>query len=399
MERKASSPSGGTGNDPMLSVKQALDWATAQLSGMTALLEEVVQINSHTANKAGVDAVGRVFARELAGLGLKVETIAQPGHGDLLLASTPAAGDAGNILLCGHMDTVFPAESPFNWFKSRDGKCFGPGVADMKGGLVVALSALKLLAEKGLLNRIPLNFMLNSDEEIGSPVSGPHIQELAAMSKAGLVFECGGKSGELVTGRKGKLALKLEVSGQAGHAGYPGAVKSSALLELAHKIIALEELNGLAPGLTLNVGKAQGGSAGNVIAEHAEALIDVRMHDAESETALKAELERIISSVQVLGVKSILSRISRRPPMPVSPKNQALFKRLQAAAPELGFNLQEEFRGGVSDANYIASMGAPVLDGLGPIGGEDHSEREYIIHGSLAGRTALAAWLIADLAG
>jgi glutamate carboxypeptidase len=377
---------------------KALAWAGEQLDGMTQLLEEVVLINSHTANKPGVDAVGRVFKQELVKLGLAVETIAQPGHGDLLVAATPAAGESGNIMLCGHMDTVFPIESGFNWFKSEGDKCFGPGVADMKGGLVVALFALKHLAEEGVLNDMPIRFMLNSEEETGSPVSGPVIEDLAAGCLAALVFECGGKKGEVVTGRKGKLGLRLEIKGRAGHAGYPGAIKASALLELAHKIIALEGLNGLAPGLTLNVGKASGGSGANVVPEKAEALIDVRLPDAEAERDLLKEVERITGQVQIVGVSSRIERTSGRPPMPVSRGNQALYNKLSQVAAGAGIEIADEYRGGVSDANYIASQNTPVLDGLGPVGGNDHSDKEYIDRQSLASRVAVTSLLLNRLA-
>ncbi len=382
----------------MFSGQYALDWANKHLDEMTRLLEEVVLINSHTANKAGVDAVGRVFQRELAAIGLEVAKAPQPEHGDLLTASTKAAGDSGNILLCGHMDTVFPVDSDFNWFRSENGKCFGPGVADMKGGLVVALFALKLLNEQGLLADTPLRFLLNSDEETGSPISAPVIKGLADQSAAALVFECGGEGGRVVTGRKGKLGLMLTIKGQAGHAGYPGAVKSSALLELAHKIIALEDLNGLEPGFTLNVGRAQGGTAPNVIADYAEAMIDVRLPDAESEAELTGEIDRLASQAQVRGTKSHIKRITGRPAMPASKANLALFGKLKSAAAELGMELEHEFRGGVSDANFIAAQGAAVLDGLGPVGGNDHSELEYINRQSLAERTALTALMISDLA-
>ena len=382
----------------MFDSQTTLSWCRKHLDEMCALLEEVVLINSHTANKAGVDAVGRVFRRELEAIGLKVDTMPEPDHGDLLIASSQAARDSGNLMLCGHMDTVFPADSSFNWFRVQDGKCFGPGVADMKGGLVAALYALKLLAEEGLLHDIALKFLLNSDEETGSPVSGPLIRELATQSSAALVFECGGDKGQVVTGRKGKLGLRLEVTGQAGHAGYPGAIKASALLELAHKIIALEDLNGLTPGLTLNVGRAQGGSAPNVIAERAEALIDIRLPDAESETELNEEIERIVSAVQVRGTSSVISPTSGRPAMEASQANLDLFARLKPIAAGLGIELDHEYRGGVSDANYIAAQKTPVLDGLGPVGGNDHSELEFINQHSLAERAALTALLMASLA-
>jgi glutamate carboxypeptidase len=381
----------------MLDPAKAQTWADQHLDEMTSLLEEVVLINSHTANKEGVDAVGRVFKSELEAMGLEVETVPQAEHGDLLIASSVGAENSGNLMLCGHMDTVFPVDTAFNWFRSDGAKCFGPGVADMKGGLVVALYALKLLAQEDLLSNLSLKFLLNSDEETGSPISGPLIKELAAQSSAALVFECGGENGQVVTGRKGKLGLRLNVTGRAGHAGYPGAVKSSALLEMAHKIVALEDLNGLTPGLTINVGKAIGGSAPNVIAQHAEALIDIRLPDPESEAIVNEEIQRIASGAQVRGTKSLISRLSGRPAMPVCRANLALFEEFKSAAALLDMEIDHEFRGGVSDANYIATQGAAVLDGLGPVGGNDHSDQEFIIQKSLVERTALTALMVASL--
>jgi glutamate carboxypeptidase len=382
----------------MLEGQLALSWAEGHLPAMTELLEKVVRINSHTANKPGVDAVGRVFRRELGRLGLTLNTIAQPVHGDLLLATTTAVGRSKPILLCGHMDTVFPVNSPFDWFRVDGGKCFGPGTADMKGGLVVALFALKLLAARRLLPDIPLLFLLNSEEEIGSPVSGPVIVDLARKSAAALVFECGGGQGEVVTARKGKLGLHLEIKGQAGHAGYPGDAKASALLELAHKIIALEQLNGLIPGLTVNVGKAGGGSGPNVVPEYAMAEIDVRLPGRTAEKALMNEVGKVEKRNRVAGVQSSFHTVGGRPMMPATAGNLALWERLQRQAGSLGLSIASEQRGGVSDANTIAAQGTPVLDGMGPVGGGDHSQDEYILHHSLAQRTALAALLIADLA-
>jgi glutamate carboxypeptidase len=201
----------------------------------------------------------------------------------------------------------------------------------------------------------------------------------------------------VVTARKGKLGLRLDIRGQAGHAGYPGDTKASALLELAHKIIALEELNELAPGLTVNVGQAAAGSGPNVVPEHAHALIDVRLPNRETEKALMDEIGTIERRVQVMGVNSSFHRMGSRPVMAATDGNRALFRRLRLQARLLGLSVADERRGGVSDANTIAAQGTPVLDGLGPVGGDDHSEDEYILHHSLAQRTALAALLIADL--
>ncbi|MGM0425123.1 MAG: M20/M25/M40 family metallo-hydrolase, partial [Thermodesulfobacteriota bacterium] len=260
---------------------------------------------------------------------------------------------------------------------------------DMKGGLVCGIFALLALEQLGLLQKIPVAMLCNSDEEIGSPASWELISQEAERSFAGFVLECGGLEGDIVTGRKGRSGYLLQVRGQAGHAAQAADQhKPSAILELAHKIIALEGLN-QPPALTLNVGKIQGGIGPNTVAKQAEALIDVRYLQEEDGLSLKTELDKIVNKPHIPGTSSSLTYQTGRPPMPQSKINQELFELVRSRAEILGQKVRAELRNGVSDANILASRGVPVLDGLGPMGDMDHSEDEYMLKSSLVPRSCL----------
>lgn len=360
--------------------------------GMFTLLEDLVLKPSSSRFKKGVDAVGALLAESLRSSGMNLELDRQSEVGDHLRFRSPACGDGrAPILLFGHMDTVFPADSAFNWYREGEGKVFGPGVIDMKGGLVCAVYAIKALAHCGLLAEIPITFLCNSDEEIGSPASSTIVNAEAQKSLLALGFECGGLQGEVVTGRKGKLGYRLVVSGRAGHAASAGAGKASAILELAHKIIALEQLNDRERGIVVNVGLIRGGIGANTVADRAVAEIDTRFllgADAE-ETA--GQIARIASQCTVAGTKAELLKTGGRPPMEQNSGNSRLFQIIRHEAERLGMACVEELRGGVSDANTIARAGIPVVDGMGPIGACDHSDREYMIRESLPARARLAA--------
>lgn len=265
----------------------------------------------------------------------------------------------------------------------------------MKGGLVVAVYALKALKHFGLLEDMPVTFLCNSDEEIGSLASRPWIEEQARGARAAFVFEGGGLGGEVVTGRKGRLGLRLDVRGRAGHAAKGGA-KASAILELAHKIVALEALND-GSEITLNVGRVEGGIGPNTVPESATALVDARYLSPDGQRRIERDIAAIVQGCAVSGVSCACEVIAGRPPMPRSAANQALFHVFRALALEIGCPVGDELRFGVSDANFIAGQGVPVLDGLGPMGDMDHSDREYILKHSVMERAALSAAALAEL--
>jgi len=373
---------------------------------MFGLLEELVCIQSGSKNKEGIDRVGRRIAFEMESMGFSCEFKKETKYGNHLIARSPGSGagsgeeaggntDKKQILITGHMDTVFPVDTAFKFYKEDESRCFGPGVADMKGGLVVGIFALKALCHARLIRKNPITFIFNSDEEIGSPSSRGLIQGEAQKSRLAYVLEAGGLSGEIVTGRKGNMTVCLGVEGEAGHAAFAGLKKASAILELAHKTIAIEKLNDPQRGISANVGTIEGGIGSNTIAQHAKAFIDFRYINAGEDEILKTEIEKIAVCQTISGTHCRMIIDSSRQAMPQSPGNKGLFKKIKILAKELGISVVPELRQGVSDANTIAAAGIPVIDGLGPIGAKDHSEDEYIKKSSLHERAILFANILA----
>jgi glutamate carboxypeptidase len=379
----------------MTTYQQLRNFLMSHESGMFDLLKRMVETQSHSHNKSGNDRMMALIASEFENASLTCTEIARETFGNHMLVRSPATSDfSEQILLVGHTDTVFPEDSPFKQYREDDQNCYGPGVIDMKGGLTAGIYALKALDALGLLSKIPVTFIFNSDEEIGSRTSGPIIRREARKSLFAFVLECGGMQGEIVTGRKGNMSARMETFGKAGHAATAGKNKASAILELAHKIILLESLNDPSRNITVNAGKISGGIGPNTVADHAEAGIDVRYEDSKDRQYLEEKIEKIASATYVPGVTTQVQIISGRPPMPRNSKNRRLFDMVKSVAMELNMDIKDEFRFGVSDANLIADENTPVLDGLGPIGAEDHSENEYMIKESLIKRTILLACAI-----
>lgn len=367
-------------------------------TGMLALLEKLVCIQSGTKNKPGVDRVGQIISREMTAMGFTCEQKKEKEFGNHIIARSPGFDPAKKqILITGHMDTVFPHDTGFNFFKQDDKHCYGPGVADMKGGLVVGIFALKALIHTGCMQKLPVTFIFNSDEETGSISSRRLIKEEAQKSKIAFVLEAGGLKGEIVTGRKGNVSAKLKITGEAGHAAFAGINKASAILELAHKTIAIEKLNAPQKGISANVGTVKGGIGSNTIPQHASARLDFRFLNPKDLEHLKSSVASICSKVILPGTSSTLEIVSSRPAMPETIENMAWFQKINRLAKNLDIPVISELRQGVSDANLIAEEGIAVIDGLGPIGAKDHSEDEYIQTKSLMDRSILFANILADL--
>lgn len=359
---------------------------------MFDLIEKMVLIQSGSHNKEGVDRVSGLIESSFQANNVSCRLIKQTKFGNhLIVRSLCEDRFDKQILLVGHMDTVFPKDTDFNLFREDAAKCYGPGVIDMKGGLVAGIFALKALDSLGLLKKIPITFIFNSDEEIGSPGSRELIKAEAQKSAFAFVLECGGQKGEVVTGRKGNLSLKLNVFGKAGHAAFAGQDKASAILELAYKTIDFESLNDFEKGVTVNVGKIEGGIGPNTVPEHATARIDFRFVEQKDHDFLKEKISEIAAKPKTPQTSAGFEIISTRPPMEQTDANRKLFQAVKGVADKLDFQIQEEFRNGVSDANIIAEQGIPVLDGLGPAGANDHSKDEYMIKESLLQRATLLA--------
>ncbi|MFO7728079.1 MAG: M20 family metallopeptidase [Desulfonatronovibrio sp.] len=364
---------------------------------MFGLLESLVLIQSGTNNKAGVDLMAERVSKALSEVPLTAEILPMKDCGNMVRAWSNIRSAQKPVLLLGHMDTVFPEDTEFNFYREDQFKAYGPGVMDMKGGLVTGIFALKALNDLGFLSDLPVSVFFNSEEETGSPYSRKMIEKQALESKACFVLEGGGPGGQVAVGRKGKIGLDLIISGRAGHAGAAGIDKPSAVLEAAHKIIALEGLN--RPNDTLvNVGQVTGGIGPNSVAEQAILSVDIRFTRPEDETMLFNQVKEIASANKVSGTSSEIRMNSGRPPMRTDERIERLYSAVSKVAKKYQIPLSREVRGGVSDANFVAAMETPVLDGLGPCGDMDHSDQEYIIKKSMVERTVLVAGSILEAA-
>jgi glutamate carboxypeptidase len=295
------------------------------------------------------------------------------------------------------MDTVFDpgtaADRPFAI--DADGIARGPGVTDMKSGLLAGLYAVKVLLERGPLPFERLTWIANPDEEIGSPSSTPHIRAAAADAEVCLVLECARANGDIVSSRKGILDARVTVHGRAAHAGVEPEKGRSAILVAADLVTRLHALNGRWPGVTINVGVIDGGTRPNVVAERCSFEIDVRAVRREDLEAAEAEIGTILAGpLAVPDVTAELVPMARWWPMEKLERSGRLVEHAQSIARRLGFEIHDAATGGASDANTTSGMGVASLDGLGPIGGMDHSPAEYLEVRSVVPRTTLLAGLL-----
>ncbi|MCX7623394.1 MAG: M20 family metallopeptidase [Thermomicrobium sp.] len=358
-----------------------------------ALLDEVralVELESPSTDKAAVDrSVAHVRARARE-LGATLEEYPQRDYGDLTIAAWPGEGEP--VLVLTHLDTVWPvgtlARRPF---RIEGDMAYGPGIYDMKASVAMLLEALRLLHERGLAHR-PIRWLINTEEEVGSPVSRPLIEAEAQRSALVLCLEPPAPGGALKTARKGVGIFTVRITGRAAHAGAEPERGVSAIQELANQIGYLHSLSDPALGTTVNVGVVGGGTRSNVVAAEAWAKVDVRV-------ATREEAERVTAAV--LGTRPWLPGATvtveggmNRPPMERMPAITAAFERARAIARELGLELSEAATGGASDGNFTAALGVPTLDGLGCPGDGAHAEHEQISVSGLVERTALLAALL-----
>jgi glutamate carboxypeptidase len=362
-----------------------------------AELESLVNVDCGSYTPEGVNRVADVVADALGELGASVERLVhrpdagRPQLGDLVVGRID--GDGPRLLLIGHMDTVFdPGTAAARPYRADGDRATGPGVTDMKSGLLAGLHAVAALHEAG--ERPAITFVANPDEEIGSPFSTPTIRSLAPEHDVALVLECARANGDIVSARKGIADYHLELVGRAAHAGVEPEKGRSAILEAAHQVLALHALNGRWPTVTVNAGVIQGGTRPNVVAERCEMHVDLRAATVDAFEAASAEVERLAVSPTIEGVTVSVRRSAGHPPMEKSDASARLVALAAGIAAELGFELHDAATGGASDANTTSALGVPTLDGLGPIGGDDHSVDEWLDLTSVVPRTALLAALV-----
>jgi glutamate carboxypeptidase len=373
----------------------------ATLPDYLADLERLVNIDCGSYTKEGVDEVAGWVGHQLEQLGASVHRLIHETFGDTIIAVFEGRG-RGRALLVGHMDTVFEAGTVAERsFRIEDGRAYGPGVDDMKGGLLTGLYALRVLRStrgggkpSDWLPSERLTFVANPDEEIGSPSSTPHIQEAARDATVAFVLESARDNGDIVSARKGIADFRLTISGRAAHAGVEPEKGRSATLEAAHKTVALHALNGRWDGVTVNVGAIHGGTRPNIVADKCELSVDVRATTVNNLDEVEAAIREICASSTVPDTTCIPERTAHWPPMEKTPAGAALAELAISLAGRIGFELHDAATGGASDANTTSGMGVPSLDGLGPVGGADHAPGEYLEVDSIVPRTTLFAALL-----
>lgn len=379
-------------------------WLATQQNAMLALLERMVNTDGGSYDKAGVDAVGAIVREFCAGEGLPVETTPGVAFGDCLTArlesdeTRTASGNAQrDILLMGHRDTVFPKGEPERRpFRIEAGRAYGPGVADMKAGLVMNLFVLAAFRRHGGAPG-PLVGLFTGDEEIGSPEGRAVIEAHARRARVVFNSEPGRASGNVVTGRKGGVFSVFDIEGRAAHSGGAFEQGISAIEELARKIVAIHALTDLARGITLNVGLVSGGQSVNTVAPSAQGQIDLRYVEPADRDEIMAKVEKIIATSYVPGTKARLAIRGEFLPLTQSPASARVFEAYVAAAAESGLDIKGEFSGGCADSGFTAAVGAPTLCSVGPVGGKAHSPDEYLEVASFVPRAQALARAICRL--
>jgi glutamate carboxypeptidase len=376
--------------------------ASDRYEDFVAELEAMVSVDCGSYTPDGVnEIVDRCVARFERG-GWDVERLehapveGEPRLGDLAIGRL-RAGDGPRVLLIGHTDTVFDpgtvAERPF----TIDGEIArGPGVSDMKAGLLTGFFAVEVLQSVGAGGFGQITYVCNPDEEIGSPWSRDVIRSEAANADVAFVLEGARENGDIVSARKGVSEYRIEIRGRAAHAGVEPERGRSAILEAAHKTVALQALNGRWPGVTVNVGVVHGGTRTNVVAGRCTIEVDLRSPAADTLAEAEAQIERIAATHTVDDIDVHVNGEKWHRPMEKREGGAALAQLAIDLARDIGFELKDAATGGASDANTTSAAGVPTIDGLGPVGGDDHGPKEWLDLTSVVPRVTLLAGLISE---
>ena len=355
-------------------------------------LAEIVNIDSGSNNKTGVGSIGKYMARKLADSGLSVQT-----YNDFtgVEARTHTDCEAFDVLLVGHMDTVFPdGTAALRPYTEKDGFAYGPGVCDMKGGLIMILHLIRRIISEN--HDIRLCVALNGDEEIGSIDSKEWIQNLARSCRYALVFEPGRNGTAFVRSRKGCMDVEIDFHGKASHAGVDPEKGANAILEMANWITALSALQSLPNGTSVSAGIVSGGNASNVIPDYAHAVFDIRYTSIDEMNRVQTKLDELANNITVPGVVAYVKIASCSLPMTPSDATYQLIEKLNKIAADLEIEISWADTGGTSDANSIAGIGIPTLCGCGPVGGEMHSDKEFLELSSIEKRLNLIYRLLTE---
>ncbi|MEQ4205433.1 M20 family metallopeptidase [Actinopolymorpha sp. B17G11] len=370
----------------------------ARRQELVDLLAEWVSIESGSDDPAGLAEMAGRLEQRFGEFGTLTRHPLGPGGAPHLSLTVPGAEpDAAPVVVLGHYDTVWARGTLSRMpLRIEDGILTGPGSFDMKSGLVLLLYALRELKAQGRAPRRQVRILLSCDEEVSSRTSRELIETAATGAAAAFVLESPLPGGALKTARKGIATYRLAIGGRAAHAGIEPDKGASAIVELAHQVQALHRLNDRERGTTVNVGVVRGGSRPNVVAAHAEAEIDVRVATAAEASRVEQAITGLIPAVT--GTTLTVRVEASRPPMESTPASRQLFAHARAIAAGMGVgDLGEGSTGGASDANLVAAMGVPTLDGLGPEGGGAHADHEHVLIESMPRRAALIAGLLAEV--
>jgi glutamate carboxypeptidase len=382
----------------MADVRDYHAYLTGQEAMIATELKRYVEIESGSRAKEGIDRVGDAVSDAFRALGFTIERIAEADCGDHLVARR-SGGGAGRLLALIHLDTVWPVGSlATNPCRVEDGRMYGPGIRDMKGGWVVLLSALRALRATGWDGLAETTVFMTGDEELGSPRGRQWIEREARQADWALVMEPARENGDLVIRRGMVGAVSFEVQGAAAHA-TTRHLGTSAVVEAAHKILALEALTDEGRGVLVNVGIVEAGNARQVIPDRAFLSIDLRAPGTAEADELIASVTTIANQTTVPGTRTAMSGGITRPAFPTSPGTERLLHIAQECGRELGMTFGGMYTQGGSDGNFTAALGVPTLDGLGPEGGDGASRRENILLESIPRRAAVLAGVIAHLPG
>jgi glutamate carboxypeptidase len=397
--------------DPRTEPASLLAPLRERVDDVLAAIGELVGIDSGSFTAEGVNRVANWCQARFEAGGWTVERHRHrpgggwvgPPLGDMVVGrragSRPVAEGGRRLLLLAHMDTVFDeGAAAARPFRTEGGRAYGPGVTDDKAGVVCGFEAAEVLCDQaGFDDFAAITLVCSPDEEIGSPFSRPLIEALAGEHDVAVGLEAARTNGALVSARKGISAFTIEVEGKAVHAGVRPGEGVNAVLEAAHKTVALQALNGRWPGVTCNVGVLRGGNRTNVVADRAVMQVEVRAATIAAFDQAMDEVARIVAATTVPGARAELLPAHRHPPMERTEAVAALVAEAQAVARDLGFEVGEAATGGAGDANTTAAAGLPTIDGLAPVGGDAHGPDEWLDLDSVVPRTALLAGVLARL--
>lgn len=373
-----------------------LNHFSARQQAILNAIRLLVEQETTSREESRLNQIADSVAAKFGELGGEIELTHQPGYGTHLRARFNFGHDPAmpRLLVIGHLDTVWPVGTlermPFR--VTPEGAAHGPGIFDMKSGVVLITESLNAIRAFGLQTQRPITVLLTCDEEIGSKISRSLVEEEAGRAAAALVLEPPAPGGVVKTGRKGIGVFNIRAIGRAAHAGLDPRKGVNAIVELSHQVVKLAAMNDHDRGVTVSVGLMNGGTALNVVPAEATAKADVRFWTPE-------DGEQIVN--QIRGLMPVLADAQleitggiNRPPMPRSEKNVALYEMAKALAAEIGFDLKDTIVGGGSDGNYTAAMGVPTLDGLGVDGAGAHADHEHIIVSDIPRRAALLTRLM-----